>query len=49
VQSTGDENQSNRSSKDGFIEKGNSVHQMGNMQKVDTHDDRFKNWVNPLS
>jgi len=44
VQSTWDTNKSNRSSKDGFIDKGNSrVHQMANRQKVDTHDDRFKN------
>jgi len=50
VQSTGDTNKSNRSSKDGFIDKGNSrVHQMANRQKVDTHYDRFKNRVNPLS
>jgi len=50
MQSTGDENRSNRSSKDSFIDKGNSrVHQMANRRKVDTHDDRFKNQVNPLS
>jgi len=50
VQSTWDTNQSNRSSKDGFIDKGNSrVHQMANRRKVDTHDDSIKNRVNPLS
>jgi len=50
VQSTGNTNKSNRSSKDGFIVKGNSwIHQMANMRKVDTHDDRLKNRVNPLS
>jgi len=50
VQSTGDTNKSNRSYKDGFIDKGSSrVHQMANRRKVDTHDDRFKNRVNPLS
>jgi len=50
VQSTGNTNKPNRSSKDGFIDKGNSrVHQMANRRKVDTHDDRFKNRVNPVS
>jgi len=50
VQSKGDTNKSNRSSKDGFIDKGNSrVLQMANRRKVDTLDDRFKNRVNLLS
>jgi len=33
----------NRSPKDGFIDKGNSrVHQVANMRKTNTLDDRFK-------
>jgi len=42
--------ENNRSSMDGFIDKGNSrVHQVANRRKAHTLDDRFKNRVNPLS